>query len=163
LQHTGTYPSQDSNPHARCVMAEQNFANHTKLVPPFHLFVLPVLVANVIWSLVRLRALHFSAWSIFSVIVALALLMGFLTARLFALSVQDRVIRLEERLRYHRLLPADLQPRIDEFTIAQLVSLRFACDAELPALARKVLDDKMQQRKAIKRLVKTWKPDYLRA
>jgi hypothetical protein len=62
-----------------------------------------------------------------------------------------------------RLLPADLQPRVGEFTIAQLVSLRFASDAELPALARKVLDDKLQERKAIKQLIKTWRPDFVRA
>jgi uncharacterized membrane protein YdbT with pleckstrin-like domain len=144
-------------------MAEQNFANHTKLVPPFHFFVLPVLIANVIWTIVRVRTFHFSTWSIFSVIVALAILLGFLTTRRAALSVQDRLIRLEERLRYQRLLPADLQPRIEEFTVAQLVSLRFASDAELPALARKVLDEKLNERKAIKQLVRNWKPDYLRA
>jgi hypothetical protein len=95
--------------------------------------------------------------------VAAALIMGFLSARMFALTVQDRVIRLEERLRYQRLLPADLQPRIGEFTVNQLVSLRFASDAELPALARRVLDEKMNERKAIKQLVKSWRPDYLRA
>jgi uncharacterized membrane protein YdbT with pleckstrin-like domain len=144
-------------------LAEQSFANHTKLVPPFHFFVLPVLIANVIWSIVRVRTFNFSTWSIFSVVVALAILLGFLTTRRAALSVQDRLIRLEERLRYQRLLPADLQPRIDEFTVAQLVSLRFASDAELPALARKVLDEKLNERKAIKQLVKNWKPDYLRA
>jgi hypothetical protein len=66
-------------------------------------------------------------------------------------------------LRYERVLPADLKPRIGEFTVAQLVALRFASDAELPALARKVLDEKMSERKAIKQMVKTWKPDYLRA
>jgi hypothetical protein len=80
-----------------------------------------------------------------------------------ALKVQDRVIRLEERLRYQRLLPADLQPRIDDFTVNQLVSLRFASDAELPALARKVLDDKIDDRKTIKQMIKVWRPDYLRA
>ena len=79
------------------------------------------------------------------------------------LKVQDRVIRLEERLRYERVLPADLKPRIGEFTVSQLVSLRFASDAELPALARKVLEEKMNERKAIKRMVKTWRPDYSRA
>jgi hypothetical protein len=66
-------------------------------------------------------------------------------------------------LRYEHLLPADLKPRIGEFTVAQLVSLRFASDAELPALARKVLDEKMTKRKAIKQMVKSWRPDYLRA
>jgi hypothetical protein len=82
---------------------------------------------------------------------------------MFALSVQDRVIRLEERLRCERLLPQDLQARIVEFEPGQLVSLRFACDAELPALARKVLDEKMTDRKAIKQQIKNWRSDYLRA
>jgi len=97
------------------------------------------------------------------VLLAAGLALGFLTARLMALRVQDRVIRLEERLRYERVLPADLKARIGEFTVSQLVSLRFASDAELPALACKVLDDKINERKAIKQMVKTWKPDYLRA
>ena len=144
-------------------MAEQNFANHTKIFPAFHLFVLPILIANFIWSMLRLRALNYSPFALFSVFVALALVVDFTSVRIFALTAQDRVIRLEERLRYQRLLPSDLQPRIEEFTVSQLVSLRFASDAELPALARKVLDEKMDNRKAIKRLIKTWKPDYLRA
>ncbi len=96
-------------------------------------------------------------------VFAAALLVLILRARLFALAVQDRVIRLEERLRYERVLPADLQARAGELSVGQFVSLRFACDAELPALMRKVLDEKMTERKAIKQLVKTWRPDYLRA
>jgi uncharacterized membrane protein YciS (DUF1049 family) len=144
-------------------MAEQNFANHTKVFPPFHFFVLPVFILNFGWSIYRLKAWNYSIDGFIAVVVALALLIGFLCARIFALKVQDRVIRLEERLRYQRLLPADLQPRIEEFTVAQFVSLRFASDAELPALARKVLDEKLNERKTIKQLVKNWKPDHLRA
>jgi hypothetical protein len=143
-------------------MAEQNFANHTKMFPPFHFFVVPILLVNLGVQLYRLKfGITFA--TVFGILLAVALILGFLSARMFALSVQDRVIRLEERLRYQRLLPSDLQPRIEDFTVAQLVSLRFACDAELPALARKVLDEKLQERKAIKQLVKNWKPDYLRA
>jgi hypothetical protein len=82
---------------------------------------------------------------------------------LLALTVQDRVIRLEMRLRLAELLPAEMQPRIPEFTVAQLVSLRFASDAELPALAKKVLDEKINDRKAIKKMIKNWQPDELRA
>jgi len=144
-------------------MAEQNFANHTKFFPLFHFFVLPVLLINFGWSIYRLKTWAYSFDGFLAVVVAAALLAGFLSARMFALTVQDRVIRLEERIRYARLLPADLQPRIGEFTLDQIISLRFASDAELPALARKVLDEKMTQRKAIKQLVKNWKPDYLRA
>ena len=143
-------------------MAEQNFANHTKMFPPFHFFVVPILLVNLGVQLYRLKfGITFA--TVFGILLAVALILGFLSARMFALSVQDRVIRLEERLRYQRLLPSDLQPRIEDFTVAQLVSLRFACDAELPALARKVLDEKLQERKAIKQLVKNWKPDFLRA
>jgi hypothetical protein len=67
------------------------------------------------------------------------------------------------RLRLQQLLPADLRSRIPEFTVGQLVSLRFAGDAELPDLARKVLQDKVTNRKAIKQLVRDWQPDFLRA
>jgi hypothetical protein len=144
-------------------MSEQNFANHAKTVPAFHLFVLPVLFLNVGWSVYRWKV---SLWSLDGavwVLTSVAILMGFLLARMFALSVQDRVIRLEERLRCERLLPQDLQPRIVELEPSQLISLRFASDAELPALARKVLDEKIKDRKIIKQQIKNWRPDYLRA
>ncbi len=107
--------------------------------------------------------LGFSIEGIFGVVLAAAFVVLVLWARQFALAVQDRVIRLEERLRYERVLPADLQARSGELTLGQIVSLRFASDAELPALARKVLDEKLTERKAIKQLIKTWKPDYQRA
>jgi hypothetical protein len=144
-------------------MAEQNFANHAKNVPVFHFFAIPVFVINFLWSLFRSWKLGLSFEGVFGVLLAAALLVLVFEARLFALAVQDRVIRLEERLRFVRLLPADLQPRIGEFTTAQFVALRFASDAELPALARKVLDDKLTERKAIKRQIKNWRADYLRA
>jgi hypothetical protein len=88
---------------------------------------------------------------------------AFLYARLFSLTVQDRVIRLEMRLRLERLLPPDLRSRIPEFTPAQFISLRFAGDDELPALARQVLDEKLSDRKTIKRRIKNWQADFLRA
>jgi hypothetical protein len=144
-------------------MPEQNFANHVKFVPPYHFFVIPMLLVNFGWSIYRWKVAGFSVDGFISVVVALALLMGLLTVRLMALHVQDRVIRLEERLRYERVLPADLKARAGELTVSQFVSLRFASDAELPALARKVLDEKLENRKVIKQLIKNWKPDYLRA
>jgi hypothetical protein len=144
-------------------MAEQNFANHGRFFPPFHFFVVPVLLINFFWCIYRWKLSGFSLDGFVAVVVAAALALGFLSARRMALSVQDRVIRLEERLRYERLLPADLKPRIADFTVSQFASLRFASDAELPALARKVLDEKLNDRKSIKQLIKSWKPDYLRA
>jgi hypothetical protein len=144
-------------------MSEQNFANHAKYVPAFHFFVLPVLFLNIGWSVFRWKASLWSTDGAIWVLTSVAILVGFLFARLFALSVQDRVIRLEERQRCERLLPGDLQARIVEFEPGQLVALRFASDAELPGLARKVLDEKLKDRKAIKQLIKSWRPDYLRA
>ena len=148
-------------------MSEQNFSNHTKFVPAFHFFVVPVLLINVVvqvHGLLRHRTDSTGAiiHGVFGVLLSLALLTLAFLARIFALGVQDRVIRLEERMRYERLLPEDLKGRIGEFSISQLVSLRFASDAELPALARKVLDGKMNDRKAIKQMVQNWRADNQR-
>jgi uncharacterized protein DUF6526 len=141
----------------------QNFKNHVRLYPPFHFFVLPVLLINVGGSIYHLVKVGVSYNSVFGILMALALFLLAFCARIFALAVQDRVIRLEMRMRLAEILPVDLRPRISEFTPGQLVSLRFASNAELPALARKVLDDKMNDRKAIKQLIKDWQGDYLRA
>jgi len=151
-------------------MNEQNFSNHTKFVPMFHFFLLPALLLNLIWAVRWFFTLQVSTMFGFQVfmghvvnlMVAIAFIVMAFLARTFALGVQDRVIRLEERMRYARLLPEDLKPRIGEFTINQLVALRFAGDAELPALARKVLDAKISERKAIKQMVQNWRPDYQR-
>jgi hypothetical protein len=95
--------------------------------------------------------------------VALALLVMFFALRTFPIVVQDRVIRLEVRLRLADLLPDDLKPRIRELSSRQLVALRFAGDGEMPALVRKVLDQKIENGEAIKRLIQDWQPDYMRA
>lgn len=140
----------------------QRFENHTRLVPPYHMFAIPIFMINFIWRLVQLKdGITFA--SIMNVLLAIAFLILVLYARLFTLTVQDRVIRLEMRLRMERLLPADLRSRIPEFTPAQLISLRFAGDEELPALARQVLDERLNDRKTIKRRIKNWQADLLRA
>ena len=144
-------------------MTKQNSRNHVRFVPLYHFFTLPVLIINFVWSLFRLKTLGFSFAGIFGVILALALFLGILFGRLFALAVQDRLIRMEERLRYERVLREELRWRADELTPSQFISLRFASDEELPALMQKVLDEKLTDRKAIKQLVKNWRPDYLRA
>jgi hypothetical protein len=144
-------------------MSEQNFANHMKLVPAFHFFVIPVMVLNFVQSIIRVVHRGFTWDGLVGILTALALVLLTFLARIFALSVQDRVIRLEERLRMKQLLPDDLKPRIGEFTTSQLVGLRFASDEELPSLARQVLNDKITDLKTIKRSVKQWRGDYLRA
>jgi len=142
---------------------EQSFANHVKLVPTFHFFVLPVLALNLVQSIYKLAHTWFTWDVLVSLLTAAALVILAFDARLFALRVQDRVIRLEEGLRFERLLPEDLKSRISEFQPGQLVALRFACDAELPTLARKVLSDQVTDRAAIQKMVQNWRPDHLRA
>jgi hypothetical protein len=140
----------------------QNFANHTKLVPLFHFVVLPILFINLVSSMTHVVG-SFSAGSVIAFLDAFALVLLAFYARMFALTVQDRVIRLEMQLRLQGLLPPDLRPRIPEFTASQLVALRFASDSELPDLARKVLSENLSERKAIKQLIRDWQPDNLRA
>ena len=140
----------------------QNFANHTKWVPAFHFFVLPVFLLNVFWSIYRLVR-WFSVESAISLVLALAFFLLAFYARTFALLVQDRLIRLEMRLRMLQLLPQELRPRIPDFTVDQMVALRFVSDAELPGLSKKVLDEKFADRAAIKKMIQNWQPDLVRA
>ena len=140
----------------------QNLGNHTRVVPPYHMFAMPIFMINVIWRLVQLRD-GISFASIMNVLLGIAFLILVIYARLFSLTVQDRVIRLEMRLRLERALPPDMRSRIAEFTVPQLVSLRFASDQELPLLAQQVLDQKLENRKAIKSRIKEWQADFLRA
>jgi len=142
-------------------MAEQNFKNHAKVVPAFHYFVIPILLANLIWA--GRVAVSSPNWgTIIGAATALALLVLAFLARIFALKVQDRVIRLEMRLRLREVLPAALHPRIQEFTAGQLVALRFASDAELASLAEAVLRDQVTDKKTIKSMIKVWNPDHHR-
>jgi len=129
----------------------------------YHWFVLPLLTINLGRSIFRLVHDGLSWDGLITLLTVAALVMLAFYARIFALSVQDRVIRLEERTRFEKLLPDDLKPRIGEFTCRQLVALRFASDAELPGLARRVLTDKLTEGKAVKRLVQNWRADRLRA
>ncbi|HEY2646623.1 MAG TPA: DUF6526 family protein [Candidatus Acidoferrales bacterium] len=139
----------------------QNFENHGRQVPLFAACQI-LLIVNLVGRLIALRH-GISYASVMEVLVSAVLILLFVNARNSTLAVQNRVIRLEMRLRLAGLLPSDLQSRIPEFTLAQLISLRFASDTELPALARKVLDEKMNDRKAIKLLIKDWQADWLRA
>ena len=140
----------------------QSFESHAKWVPGFHFGVLPVFALNLLYCGYRMfRDPGLDA--VMGLLMALALVGLLFYARIFALRVQDRVIRLEMRLRLERLLPADLRPRIGELTHHQLVALRFASDVELPELAGAVLKEKITSRRAIKKRIRDWQADHLRA
>ena len=141
--------------------ATQNLGNHARWVPAFHFVVGPMLLANLVYS-IYLLVRDPNLDNIDGAVVATALVILFLLVRNFATTLQDRIIRLEEQLRFERLFPDDLRSRIPEFTRAQFVALRFASDSELPVLARAALDQRITDTGAIKQMVKEWRADHLR-
>lgn len=140
----------------------QTYANHARYFPLFHFVAFPLLTINLgvaIAGAVRAPGLA----SLWQVVLAFTFICMLLASRLMALRVQDRVIRLEERLRLTRVLPADLQGRIEALKPRQLVALRFAPDDEVVELVRQVLDGKLSEQKEIKQAIRNWQADYLRA
>jgi len=141
---------------------DQTYKNHTRRLPAFHFFVLPVLLLNFLNEARHVWRYPSEGAALTAVVAAALLTLGFLS-RTQALAVQDRVIRLEMRLRLRQVLPPEMHARIPELRSRQLVALRFASDAELPELVREVLDGKLNTGKEIKRRVKNWQSDWLRA
>lgn len=138
----------------------QNYAHHRRLDPLFHMFLLPVAGINVVVAIVNLIRNPGPGAGWF-VVLALAGAIAVVKIRTYPLKAQDRVIRLEERLRMAQLLSEPLCRRTGELTEAQLIGLRFASDAELPALVEKALAGKMPQRD-IKQAIVNWRADYFR-
>jgi Family of unknown function (DUF6526) len=145
-------------------MAEstQTYASHRRWIPTFHFFVLPVLLINVFVTGVQFaRNPHLiAAWL---VVIAIALFIGVFELRGMPLRAQDRVIRIEERARLERVLPSDLRGRVGELTATQLIAIRFAPDDEVPDLARRALNGELKTQDDIKRAIKNWRADHLRA
>jgi hypothetical protein len=138
----------------------QSLANHTKFDPLFHFFIAPVFALNAIYSAVN-AVRHPSLESGWMMIVALGLIAMALKVRLNSLKVQDRVIRLEERLRLSGLLPEPLRSRIYDLTEQQLISLRFASDAELPGLVAMTFSNQLSPAD-IKKSIVNWRADHFR-
>lgn len=138
----------------------QNLKNHSRLDPLFHFFLAPVLLANLVITIVYLvRHPHFhSAWL---VVLSIAAFVLAFKVRLYGLKVQDRVIRLEERLRLQSLAPAQWHAQIYRLTEDQLIGLRFAADDEVVELAKQALEHNLT-RKQIKERIGDWRPDYWR-
>jgi len=138
----------------------QNFANHARFDPPFHFFVLPVFAISWIVSVVVLvrHPRFYSAWG---VVLATAAVVAVLKIRINALRVQDRVIRLEERLRLAALLPESQRAQIAKLSEDQFIGLRFAPDDEVVALVQRALTENLS-RKDLKKAVRNWRPDYWR-
>ena len=139
----------------------QTYENHAKFVPVFHFVLGPLFLVNLLVA-VYVVITDFSLPSLSAAIVAVGLILLSGQVRAFAVQGQDRVIRNEERLRMRELLPDELKSCINDFTTDQLVALRFASDDELSGVAKQVLDRNIDDRKTIKQMIVTWRPDYQR-
>ena len=140
---------------------QQSYANHTRWHPPFHFFVIPVMLINVIWAIVvfvKAPDRNQGWW----IVVSVALVVMAFLVRLNALKAQDRIIRLEERLRYQQLLPAELAQQCGSLPAGQMIALRFAADEELEGLIREVLANRLTKSSDIKKAIKNWRGDTFR-
>ena len=142
----------------------QVFANHRRFDPWYHFFLFPVLTISffvALWGFIKSLSGGFSAWAAWNVIVWAAAIVLALLLRTYPLRVQDRIIRLEERLRLTTLLDSPLKARIPDLDERQLIGLRFASDAEVPALVKAALDEKLSGEE-IKKRIQNWRPDTFR-
>jgi len=141
----------------------QTYRNHPRFDPKFHFFTAPVFLINVFVALGVLihRWPNHILLHVWLLVLAIALVFAVTIARMYPLKVQDRVIRLEEQLRYQRLLSPEQIAAAQSLTIRQIIALRFASDAELPALLQRAASENLSS-KAIKQAVTSWRPDTFR-
>ena len=151
--------------------APQSFANHRRFDPLFHFFLIPVFALGLVMSIIhfvyhfaenaRAGDLRENIHAFLLILLATAFLVATFKIRLYALRNQDRIIRLEERLRLATLLSEPLRSRIPELTGSQLIAIRFASDAEVPGLVERALNEKLS-RADLKKAIQHWRPDYSR-
>ena len=140
--------------------ALQNFKHHNRLHPPFHIVSFLLLFANLVAVTVHLVR-HPSPWNAWLLVLSIGVFVPFLLIRTYAIKVQDRIIRLEERVRLRELAPAEWRPQIEKLSVDQCIGLRFASDHEVVVLAGQALAENLN-RKQIKERIKVWRPDYWR-
>jgi len=139
----------------------QTYANHVRLHPPFHFFLMPATLALLIMTIVNVIRHPDTLESWILVLIGLMAPVAILLIRVNPLKVQDRLIRLEERQRFDALLPPQLKSRAGDLTETQIVALRFASDGELPGLVEKTLNSKLDS-KGIKTAIVNWRADTFR-
>ena len=139
----------------------QTYRNHARFHPPFHFVLAPIVLIHFFWTA---KVFYASPTWYTGEMLMLAVglvIMAFLT-RISALAAQDRTIRLEERLRFERLLAPDVAARAGDLKVGQIVALRFASDGEVPGLVSQLLSGKLTTQKEIKQAIVNWRPDYCR-
>lgn len=139
----------------------QSFEKHAKMVPMYHYVAFGLIFVPTVHFIYRMVT-DFSMSGLMLSAFGVGVILTAFFARVFPLGVQDRVIRLEERLRMERVLPDDLKARIHEISTSHLIGLRFAPDSELADLTRQVLDGSLADRKSVKQAIASWQADHQR-
>ena len=140
----------------------QEYTNHRRIFPLYHYVALPILVVNLGVAVAHLVKRP-SLWNGWLVVLSVGLVCGLVAGRWSALMVQNRLIALEMRLRLAAVLPAELRARIPEIRMRQLIGLRFAGDDELTGLVERCLHGELETADAVKRAIREWRPDFIRA
>ena len=140
----------------------QSYANHRRYFPLYHFIAMPIVLVNVLVAVGDVVE-HPSLRAAWYLVLAIGIAAGFVACRASVLTVQDRLIGLEMRLRLAAVLPPELRHRIPELRIRHLVGLRFAGDAELPALVERCLAGELRTADQVKRQIREWRPDFVRA
>ena len=141
---------------------QQTYANHVRYHAPFHYFLSPLMLLLLVWSVAQV--VRHPGWeTAMGLVLTLVLVVTVFLTRVYAMKVQDRVIRLEEHLRFARLLPAEVARQATEkIPLRFIIALRFASDEELPGLVAKVLDGSLTQSAEVKKAIQNWRGDYWR-
>lgn len=139
----------------------QSAASHAKMVPMYHYVTFACVLLPTVYFLFQVVR-DFSVGTLMMGVFGIGVVLSTFYARIFPLGVQDRVIRLEERLRMERLLPAEMHGRISEISTGHLIGLRFASDDEVVDLVTRVLDGDLSDRKSVKQAIKKWRADHQR-
>ncbi|MBI3568255.1 MAG: hypothetical protein HY084_08665 [Gemmatimonadetes bacterium] len=140
----------------------QDFASHRRYHPIWHFVAAPIILLNVI-ATAYYAYRHPTRFNMWEVVMAVGILLAVFAARVQTVTVQNRLIRLEMRLRLRELLPAAMHARINDLTVNQLVGLRFASDAELPALVERCLKGEFTGPDDVKKVITAWQADWVRA
>jgi len=142
----------------------QSYENHVRWDPTWHFIIMPLLMLNIFFASYETFR-HFKEqhhpWLPWWIVMSIVLFLAGAKIRTYSITVQDRVIRLEERLRFAALLPKEELARTESLSKGQIIALRFASDDELPALVKRTLDEDLKPAQ-IKQAINSWKPDYLR-
>ncbi len=144
-------------------MKQQSYKNHLKFYPPHHFILLPLLAIAIFISFRNIFKYplqqQFFIW--ITIVLFFIFYVAVMLRQHYALGNQNRIVRLEMRLRYYQLTGKRFEPLEQQLLFGQIAALRFASDEELPDLVQRALDDNLSPAN-IKKSIKNWQPDYMR-